>query len=110
MELIAGQNNTQFEITFKTENSLAVEEATSKSFLIFQDNSAKTLVINNPFLKGIYSCGFYDVAGKLIFIKNDLGAAATYQFSTAGLGDGIYIAKIITSEKEAFGKKVIIKN
>jgi hypothetical protein len=110
LELIAGQNNTQFEITFKTENSLAVEEATAKNFLIFQDNSAKSLVINNPFLKEINTCGFYDVAGKLIFIKNDLGAASTYQFSTAGLGDGIYIAKIMTKEKETFGKKVIVKN
>ena len=110
MELIAGQNNTQFEITFKTDNSLEVDEATAKNFLIFQDNLAKSLVINNPFLKDINTCSFYDVAGKLIFIKNDLGAASTYQFSTAGLGDGIYIIKIMTKEKEVFGKKVIVKN
>jgi len=110
MELIAGQNNTQFEITFKTDNSLEVDEATAKNFLIFQDNLAKSLVINNPFLKEINTCSFYDVAGKLIFIKNDLGAASTYQFSTAGLGDGIYIIKIMTKEKEVFGKKVIVKN
>jgi hypothetical protein len=110
LNLSAGENNTQFEITFKTDNSLAVEETIAKKFVVFQDNTAKNLVINNPFLKDIESCGFYDVAGKLIFIKNDLTGSSTYQFSTAGLGDGIYIVKIIAKDKEVFGKKVIIKN
>ena len=110
LNLSAGENNTQFEITFKTDNSLEVEETTAKNFVVFQDNTAKNLVINNPFLKDIDTCGFYDVAGKLIFIKNNLTGSSAYQFSTAGLGDGIYIVKIITKEKETFGKKVIIKN
>ena len=110
LNLSAGENNTQFEITFKTDNSLEVEETTAKNFVVFQDNTAKNLIINNPFLKDIDTCGFYDVAGKLIFIKNNLTGSSAYQFSTAGLGDGIYIVKIITKEKETFGKKVIIKN
>ena len=107
---LATGNNTQFEITFKTDNTLSIAESTSKNFLIYQDNSLKNLVIDNPLLKDLDNCGLYDVAGKLIFIKKDLGADSTYRMSTSGLSSGIYILKIMTKDKEVVGKKVIVKN
>ena len=110
LELPAGENNTQFEITFKTNTTLGVEETAKQSFVIFQNNSTKNLTIDNPLLMDLETCGLYDVAGKLIFVKQDLGVDASYKFSTSGLGDGIYIVKLSTKDKLVVGKKVIIKN
>ena len=110
LDLPAGENNTQFEITFKSNSTLGVEEAAKESFMIFQNNLTKNLTIDNPLLMDLETCGLYDVAGKLIFVKKDLGVDTSYKFSTSGLGDGIYIVKLTTKDKLAVGKKVIIKN
>ena len=110
LDLPAGENNTQFEITFKSNSTLGVEEAAKESFMIFQNNLTKNLTIDNPLLMDLETCGLYDVAGKLIFVKKDLGVDASYKFSTSGLGDGIYIVKLTTKDKLVVGKKVIIKN
>ncbi|RTY68918.1 hypothetical protein EKL99_04755 [Flavobacterium sp. ZB4P23] len=67
LSLPAGVNNTQFEITFKNNSRLGVEEAVRKNFVIYQNNSAKDLKISNLLLLDLVACGLYDVAGKLIF-------------------------------------------
>lgn len=108
--LPAGENNSQFEITFKSDSSLGIVDNKNERFIIYQDNSAKKLTIENPQAIELEICGLYDVAGKLIFLKKDLGSASSQQFSTAGLGDGIFIVKMITKDKEVVGKKIIIKN
>lgn len=110
LDLPAGENNTQFEITFKNNSTLGVEDAATENFMIFQNNLTKNLTIDNPLLMDLETCGLYDVAGKLIFVKKDLGVDTSYKFSTSGLGDGIYIVKLTTKDKLAVGKKVIIKN
>jgi hypothetical protein len=110
LSLPAGINNTQFEITFKNNSSLGVEEAMRKKFVIYQNNSAKSLIISNPLLLDITACGLYDVAGKLIFKKENLGVNTSYAFSTVGLRDGIYIVKLATEDKIEVGHKIIIKN
>ncbi|MFV7234560.1 T9SS type A sorting domain-containing protein [Flavobacterium sp. ZB4R12] len=110
LTLPAGVNNTQFEITFKTNSTLGVEDTTSQSFVVYQNNSTKNLTINNPLLMDLATCGLYDVAGKLIFSKKDLGVNSSYKFSTSGLGDGIYIVKLSTKDNIEVGKKIIIKN
>jgi hypothetical protein len=56
------------------------------------------------------TCSLYDVAGKIIFSKKDLGVNSSYKFSTSGLSDGIYIVKLSTKDKIEVGKKIIIKN
>ncbi|MCK8141966.1 T9SS type A sorting domain-containing protein [Flavobacterium sp. I-SCBP12n] len=105
-----GENNTQFEITFKTDKSLGVEEAAKENFMIYQNNENQNLVIDNPLLMDLDVCGLYDVAGKVIFTKKDIGNQASYKFATSGLVDGIYIVKMVTKDKQVVGKKIIIKN
>ncbi|MFV8368200.1 T9SS type A sorting domain-containing protein [Flavobacterium sp. LB2R40] len=109
MELPAGVNNTQFEITFKNNLTLGVEDATHKNFIIYQDNNTKNLNISNPLQMDLATCGLYDIAGKLIFHKKDLGTGALFTFSTVGLSDGIYIVKIATKDKIQMGQKIIIR-
>ena len=110
LTLPAGVNNTQFEITFKSNVSLGVEDLTSQGFVVYQNNTSKNLTINNPLLMDLTACGLYDVAGKLIFHNKDLGVNSSYKFSTSGLRDGIYIVKLSTKDNSVVGKKIIIKN
>jgi hypothetical protein len=110
MTLPAGVNNTQFEITFKSNASLGVKDLESENFVVYQNNSNKNLTINNPLLMDLATCSLYDVAGKLIFTKKGLGVNASYKFSTSGLGDGIYIVRLSTKDNIEVGKKIIIKN
>jgi hypothetical protein len=104
-----GVANTQYEITFKNKG-LGVNEQISQNFIVSQNNSSKSLMINNPLQIELSSCALYDVAGKLVFNEKQLGTNLTYVFSTSGLRDGIYIVKIIANGKSEFGKKIIIQN
>ena len=108
LTLPGGVNNTRFEITFKSNVTLGVTETTRESFVVYQDNKAKNLMISNPLFTELAACNLYDVAGKLIFSKKDLGANTTYSFSTSGLSAGIYIVKIATKDKIEVGQKIII--
>lgn len=110
MTLPSGVNNTQFEITFKSNVALGVEEKALQNFVVYQNNNEKSLTISNSLLMDLATCNLYDVAGKIIFSKKDLGTNASYKFSTSGLSDGIYIVKLATKDKIEVGKKIIIKN
>lgn len=110
LTLPGGVNNTQFELTFKNRITLGSEDLTVDNFVVFQNNNAKNLTITNPLQLDIATCSLYDIVGKLIFSKKDLGMDTTYNFSTSGLSDGIYIVKIATEDKLELGKKIIIKN
>ncbi|MGZ9734165.1 T9SS type A sorting domain-containing protein [Flavobacterium sp. GNP002] len=109
LTLPEGVNNTQFEITFKNNATLGVDDAARQSFVVYQNNTTKNLTISNPLLLDLTTFGLYDVAGKLIFNKKDLGANSSYTFSTSGLSDGIYIVKIATKDKIEVGQKIIIR-
>jgi len=108
LTLPAGVNNAQYEITFKN-GSLGVADLATQSFLAYQENSTKNLAISNPLQIELASCGLYDVAGKLIFIKKQLGTDLSYRFPTSNLSDGIYIVKITTKDEKEFGQKIIVK-
>lgn len=110
LTLPGGVNNTQFELTFKNRITLGADDLAVENFVVFQNNNAKNLTISNPFQLDIATCNLYDIVGKLIFSKKDLGMDTTYNFSTSGLSDGIYIVKIATEDKIELGKKIIIKN
>ena len=91
MTLPTGVNNTQFEITFKSNVTLGIEEKAIQNFVVYQNNTEKSLTISNSLLMDLATCNLYDVAGKIIFSKKDLGTNASYKFSTSGLSDGIYM-------------------
>ena len=105
----AGTYNTRYEITFKN-GTLGVDGLAKNNFVVFQDNTTKNLTISNPSQLEIASCGLYDVAGKLIFHKNQLGTELSYLFPTSNLSDGIYIVKLASTDKIEMGQKIIIKN
>lgn len=106
--LQAGTNNNRFELTFQN-NALNVDETITSDFLIVQNNDNQTLTVNNPNGLDIKSADLFDISGKLIFKKVDLGVDSSYEFSTTGLSDGVYIAKIISVDGKSKAQKVIIE-
>ena len=109
LTLPAGTYNTRYEITFKN-GTLGVDGLAKNNFVVFQDKTTKNLTISNPSQLEIASCGLYDVAGKLIFHKNQLGTELSYLFPTSNLSDGIYIVKLASTDKIEMGQKIIVKN
>lgn len=110
LTLPAGTYNTQYEITFKN-GTLGVNNIVNQSsFVVRQDNSIKKLIISNPLQKEVNSCDLYDVVGRLIFTKSQLGTDSSFTFSTSDLCDGIYIVKLTTTEQSEIGSKIIVKN
>ncbi|HQX04588.1 MAG TPA: T9SS sorting signal type C domain-containing protein, partial [Flavobacterium sp.] len=63
---------------------------------------------SNPNLLNVKSVSLFDITGKLIFNKEKLAAEPSYEFSTSGLSDSVYIVKINTAENKEISKKVLI--
>ena len=98
----------RFEVTFLN-TALSTDTVVKDNFLIVQNNDNQTLTVNNPNGLDIKSADLFDISGKLIFKKVDLGVDSSYEFSTSGLSDGVYIAKIISVDGKSKAQKVIIE-
>ena len=109
LNLPAGATNTRYEITFKN-NTLTVGEITQNNFILVQNNNEKILTIQNPFQKEINNYSIYDITGKFIANKNNLGNELSYLFPTSNFPTGIYIVKITSDDKLEEGQKIIIQN
>lgn len=110
ISLAPGIYHNRFEITFK-DHSLTAENSTDKpQFIIFQNNTTQFLEMSNPDAIGISSVAFYDLTGKTVFVKHELGSELFYQFPTQGLAEGVYLVELITESRQKITQKVIIKN
>lgn len=103
----AGVNTDRFEITF-TEAALGSPTLSADSFFIAQDNSNQQLKISNPNNFDLKNVSLFDMTGKLVMDRVNLGALDEYQFSTAGLSEAIYIVKVTTADNRDIGQKVSI--
>jgi hypothetical protein len=109
LTLAAGSNDDQYEITFKN-GTIGIQDVVNQGFVVYQDNAMKNLTIDNPLFQELALFNLYDVAGKLIFSKSQLGSNSSYTFSTSNLANGIYIVKVETKDRIKIGTKIIIKN
>jgi hypothetical protein len=109
MVMPAGDNRTRYEITFKnTDVVLNNPTDVAEAFTVFQNNENGMLTIYNTLNKDITSLMMYDVTGKLVLNKANLGKAVSYEFSTSTLSDGVYVVKTKTRDNLDVSKKVII--
>lgn len=108
--LPAGVVKDRFEITFKDATLSSNDNVLAGGLTVYQNNGTKNLTIANPQMLNLKSCAMYDVAGKLIFTKNNLGANAEYTFPTSNLSDGVYIVRVNSNDNKEMGKKVIVKH
>ena len=109
MVMPAGDNRTRYEITFKnTDDVLSNPTEVADAFTVFQNNENGMLTIYNTLNKDITALMMYDVTGKLVMNKTNLGKAVSYEFSTLALSDGVYVVKTKTIDNLDVSKKVII--
>lgn len=109
MTLPAGDIKDRFEVTFK-EAALNIDAAIADYFSVYQNNDANVLTIKNPTALSLQSCALYDISGKTIFSKANLGSNLSYEYSTSGLSEGVYIVKLTTATNQVVAKKVSIFN
>ncbi|MET0945884.1 MAG: T9SS type A sorting domain-containing protein, partial [Flavobacterium sp.] len=105
----AGIYPDRFKITFTSE-TLGVSEEVRNQFIIFQDNNNNALKASNPNNIVIKAFKIYDILGKVVLSKKDLGADSNFSFSTNGLSQGIYIVEFLTTDNEKLTQKVVISN
>jgi hypothetical protein len=104
-----GVYSDRFKITFTSE-TLGISDTIKNQFIIFQDNSNNRLKASNPNNIPIKSFKLYDMLGKVVLSKDNLGAASNFSFSTSGLSYGIYIVEFLTTDNEKLTQKVVISN
>ena len=68
------------------------------------------MTVSNPNLLDLKSVSLFDITGKLLFTKINLGAKSTYEFSTASLSEGVYLIKIQSADGRNIGQKIIVSN
>ncbi|WP_320815254.1 T9SS type A sorting domain-containing protein [Flavobacterium sp.] len=109
MTMPAGDNKTRFEITFKNyADVLDSNDNALDSFQVFQNNDNAMLTVVNTLKKDVTSIDLYDVTGKIVVSKVNLGKSEQYEISTSGLSAGIYIVKLTTRDNLSIDKKVSI--
>ena len=104
-----GSTNNRYEITFRNED-LSNSTSVKNNFSIAKNNTNQLLSIDNPSGIDIKEVALYDVIGKIIFDKVDLGNKRIYEFPTNYLSDGIYIVKLKTNEGQVVNQKIIVEN
>jgi hypothetical protein len=116
ISLPQGDYNDRFEIVFKDASQQIIEEIieteaeVTGSFDVFQNNAANQFVIKNPQSHIIKLFVMYDISGKIIYNKQNLGNEIEYNFPTNNLSSGTYITKITTDQNFEITKKVIVNN
>ncbi|MEC3908589.1 T9SS type A sorting domain-containing protein [Tamlana sp. 2201CG12-4] len=108
--LDSGTYNDRFEISFIKDNTLNVENTPLNAFRVFQNNRASKLTIINENRLSIKSFTLYDVSGKQIVNQTLNSSKRKYHYPTESISEGVYIAKIQTSDLTIFSKKIIILN
>ena len=106
VNLEAGTHHNRFELTFV--NSLGTNPSQSSQIVITLQTSEHMLEVANPNAVALASISLYDLAGKQLLYQNQMGNAQRYQFSTANLAHGLYIAKLITRENEQIVQKILV--
>lgn len=112
INLPAGENNTRFEVTFKNFDVLANENNNllADSFQVYQNNKNEMLTIVNTSGKDVTNCTVYDVSGKTVITKKNLGKNSLIELPTNALSDGVYFVKLNTADNVSVEKKIIVGN
>lgn len=108
-EVPAGITNDRYEITFRND-ALSLTTPTKDNLVILQDNSKQLLSILNPNLMDIKSINLYDISGKSVFKKIDLGMKSSFEIPTSSLSEGVYLLELEPVEEPIITQKIIVKS
>jgi hypothetical protein len=107
--LPTGIYNNRFEITF-LETTLNTNEIIKDNLIVLQNNQNQILTISNPNLIELKSVNLYEMTGKQIFSRENLGIQQNHHFSTNGLPEAVYLVEMFTNDNLKIGQKIIISN
>lgn len=118
LTLPAGNYDNRFFMVFKKaegrqSSPFTTDEEESKivaSIKLFQNNPAQELQISNPEGHSLKSAAMYDMNGKMVIQKQNLGSNNTYTFYTGNLSEGVYLVKLTTAEDVIIDYKAIVSN
>lgn len=108
-EVPAGITNDRYEITFRND-ALSLTTPTKDNLVILQDNSKQLLSILNLNLMDIKSINLYDISGKSVFKKIDLGMKSSFEIPTSSLSEGVYLVELEPVEEPIITQKIIVKS
>jgi hypothetical protein len=107
--LTPGVYHDRFEITFINE-TLNLPNLTESDFQVVQNNTTHTMTLHNPGIMDIKSATLFDITGKKVIEKLNIGTGASYDISTKGLSDAVYVLKVTAEGYNDFGIKIPVKN
>lgn len=108
--LPAGNYTNRFEVTFRDANTLAIANPIKENIAVVQNNPAQQLMLSNPNMIEIKAVTLFDITGKLILNKTNLGSKSSYAFSTSSLSQAVYLVKVQTNDGQSFGQKIIVSS
>ena len=103
-----GEFNNRYEITFRNSTLSTGDNNIKSDIVIYQNNNIKSLVVSNPKLIDLKSISFYDLTGKKIFDKQNLGVQEKHEFSTSSIAEAVYLVELITSDNQKVTQKIIV--
>ncbi|RZJ48531.1 MAG: T9SS type A sorting domain-containing protein, partial [Flavobacterium sp.] len=105
-----GKDSERFKISFTNNRTLGTNNNLRSNFFISQDNKNQVLNATNPNNEIMKSFRLYDILGKSIISKDNLGAEQNFSFSTSGLSSGVYMAIFMTADSARITQKIIISH
>ncbi|MBV1924353.1 MAG: T9SS type A sorting domain-containing protein, partial [Flavobacteriaceae bacterium] len=101
--------NSSVEVLRDSEGTLAQEEV-RENMDFYQNNRVKQLEISNPEGYNIKHASVFDMSGKLVINKSNVGSDFNIAISTAMLSDGVYLIRLTTDDYIDIDYKMIIEN
>ncbi len=113
--LPAGTYDNRFFIVFKGEKEAAAltketQERAQQQVDFFQNNQLGVLEVKNPEGYDIKQALVFDISGKLVYQKKNIGTERFFSFPTSNLSDGVYIVKLKTADNIDINYKASVYN
>ena len=105
-----GKDTARFKISFTNNVTLGTNNAVRSILFISQDNKNQVLNVEDPNNEIMKSFWLYDILGRSVISKDNLGTEQNFSFSTSGLTAGVYIAIFITADGAKITQKIIVSN
>ncbi|RDK83479.1 T9SS type A sorting domain-containing protein [Marinirhabdus gelatinilytica] len=117
LDLPAGNYLDRFYITFLDDSTFADEQGTAENVLttlenvdFFQNNVLGQMEISNPERYDIKYAHIFDMTGKLVQTRANIGNVSKFEMNTSTFADGVYVVKLATADNVSIDYKAIVTN
>jgi|TARA_R100000479_G_scaffold33554_2_gene13891 hypothetical protein len=113
--LPAGTYDDRFYVVFKSNkesltHAKEVQGRAEENVEFFQNNRLGVLEVSNPEGYDINEALVFDISGKLVFEKANIGKEKNFSFPTSNLSDGVYLVKLKTADNIYISYKTSVYN